>query len=441
MANETQNASPVQSSTEQVPVIPSVTGTTTSQPQLGIEFHKAVGEATKYTVFAIFVLYSIGFIIWHAYLGGYGVSTIAFLQAEYLAAAFCYLFVFSTIAIPPVLLLRGIMRNIKSKGLIGISNWEDDNWLFIGSVWFFLILRVLGVFLPGSIILSERGQYAVACIVIIFALHVILIIIYVGKTGYLRTLWDGKDTLNEKTKAWRSSKIFKFIANQHVIGVYTLCLGLIFLVFNPKINGWFLFSTMFLYSTATYGISSNFFETWKKSSLMTRALVVVLITLILISNIQSFAVSQFGEIPKSAGGGKPETVYIKLSLQNSDVAASMNIPAATNVELLKGFVGPIGVLLRSDKEILFINYADTNSSEYVTNDIVLSITTNLVTLQTTNSADYQTVKHGTRMANQIIATLQTNITYNVSKNILKNPIKLTARQVRSDLVDAIIFTQ
>jgi hypothetical protein len=277
--------------------------------------------------------------------------------------------------------------------------------------------------------------------VIIFALHVILIIIYVGKTGYLRTLWDGKDTLNEKTKAWRSSKIFKFIANQHVIGVYTLCLGLIFLVFNPKINGWFLFSTMFLYSTATYGISSNFFETWKKSSLMTRALVVVLITLILISNIQSFAVSQFGEIPKSAGGGKPETVYIKLSLQNSDVAASMNIPAATNVELLKGFVGPIGVLLRSDKEILFINYADTNSSEYVTNDIVLSITTNLVTLQTTNSADYQTVKHGTRMANQIIATLQTNITYNVSKNILKNPIKLTARQVRSDLVDAIIFTQ
>ena len=139
---------------------PSLSASPSIPNQPAVEFHKNFSEATKYTVFVIFALYSVGFIIWHAYLGRFGVTAITFLQAEYLAAAFCYLFVLATLSIPPILLLRGLKRNISSKGLIGISNWDDDNWIFIGTVWYFLILRVVGVFLPESLVLTPRGQHA-----------------------------------------------------------------------------------------------------------------------------------------------------------------------------------------------------------------------------------------------------------------------------------------
>jgi hypothetical protein len=36
-------------------------------------------------------MYCLGFLIWNFYLGQYGVSSIGFLQTEYLSAAFCYL--------------------------------------------------------------------------------------------------------------------------------------------------------------------------------------------------------------------------------------------------------------------------------------------------------------------------------------------------------------
>ena len=150
----------VQGSAKPQPEAPSVTPVNPVSNQSGFELHKNFSEATKYTVFIIFILYSIGFVIWHSYLGKFGVSAIAFLQAEYLAAAFCYLFVLATLSIPPVLLLRGIKRNIARKGLTGISQWDDDNWIFVGSVWYYLILRVIGVFLPGSLNLTPTGQTA-----------------------------------------------------------------------------------------------------------------------------------------------------------------------------------------------------------------------------------------------------------------------------------------
>ena len=104
---------------EPEPKAPSANTGITPSIQLGSEFHKNFGETTKYTVFVIFLLYSVGFIIWHSSLGKFGVSAIAFLQAEYLAAAFCYLFVLATLSIPPVLLLKGLKRNIVSKGFVG----------------------------------------------------------------------------------------------------------------------------------------------------------------------------------------------------------------------------------------------------------------------------------------------------------------------------------
>jgi len=80
MVNENQNpAAPAQ---EQALTQPSASATATAQDQFATEIRNVIAEATKYTVFAIFVLYSIGFVIWHSYLGLFGISSVNFLQAE-----------------------------------------------------------------------------------------------------------------------------------------------------------------------------------------------------------------------------------------------------------------------------------------------------------------------------------------------------------------------
>src|SRR5258707_2781840 len=121
----TSSGTPSPTPTAQTPQAPtSVTPTassspgppTTRQTRPPIDIQRLFSTATKYTVFAIFALYSIGFIIWHSYLATYGVSSVAFLQAEYLAAAFCYLFVLVALAVPPVLLINAFRQNIRETG-------------------------------------------------------------------------------------------------------------------------------------------------------------------------------------------------------------------------------------------------------------------------------------------------------------------------------------
>jgi ribosomal protein S17E len=440
MTDESKSPSPapVQEPTP-VPLLSPAISTGQQQPDFG--FYKVVGEAAKYSVFAVFVLYSIGFIIWHSYLGSYGVSSVVFLQAEYLAAAFCYLFILATFAVPPVLLTKALFGNIKKKGLYGVAGW-DKNWLFVVSLWFFLSSRITNVFLPGSYNLTNKGQKAEVAFFALMVLHIILFFICAVKAGYWNFFMYGnnwKET--EAARNWKTSMFFRLIVRSEYFGLYTLALLLITLIFNPQIDGGFLFFTIFLYATATIGVSSNFIETWKTSDLIIRALIIVFICITLVSNIQLFAVNQFGKIPKSVGGGKAETAYIKLSPQNSDVAASLNIPTATSAGLPNGFVGPIGVLLRSDKEILFVNYADVYSPDYVTNDLIVSIVTNIISSQITNQIVGKVGKHETNISNQFTVTLKTNVVYNVAKNILKAPAKLTARQIRSDLIESIIFTR
>src|ERR1017187_2501440 len=439
MADEPKSPSPAPAQEQtSAPLLSPAISTGQQQPDFG--FHKFIGEAAKYSVYAVFVLYSIGFIIWHSYLGSYGVSSTVFLQAEYLAAAFCYLFILATIAVPPVLLIEGLKRNVKSQGLRGLTKW-DKSWLLVVSIWFYLSLRVLNIFLPG-LFLTPKGGLAFCILAAFGVLHVILYFICVFKGDFWAVFVHGKNAIEtESVRKWKTSSFYKVIVRSEYIGLYMLALVLIWLVFNPDINGEFLLSTMFLYAAAMFSVSNNLIETWKNSDLIVRSLLIALVCLTLISNMQSFAVNQFGKIPKSVGGGKPETAYIKFSPQNSDIAASLNIPAATSGGLPNGFAGPIGVLFRSDKEVLFVNYADAYSPDYVTNDSVVSIATNITSVQMTNQVVSKVGKQETNISNQITASLKTNVVHNIAKNILKASAKLTARQIRSDLIETIIFTR
>ena len=118
MAEETRNptspatrlgliprAEPSQTATAFPSSIPS-TATPAAQGQASPEFLSFLGDSAKYAAFGVFLLYAIGFLIWHAYLGQFGVSSMEFLQAEYFSVALCYLMLVVTFALPPALLWK-----------------------------------------------------------------------------------------------------------------------------------------------------------------------------------------------------------------------------------------------------------------------------------------------------------------------------------------------
>jgi hypothetical protein len=113
---------------------------------------------------------------------------------------------------------------------------------------------------------------------------------------------------------------------------------------------------------------------------------------------------------------------------------------ATNSPLLNGFFGPVTVLLRSEKEIVFVNPAELNLPLFSTNETLISITTNSVVTAVTSSA--VTTNYGRMVpTNTITQLIYVTNTFNISRAILLNPVRLTAKQLRADLVDALVFAK
>jgi hypothetical protein len=53
-----------------------------------------------------FCIYAAGFVIWHAFLGQYGISTSGNLQVECLSAAACYVVILLCFMLPPALISK-----------------------------------------------------------------------------------------------------------------------------------------------------------------------------------------------------------------------------------------------------------------------------------------------------------------------------------------------
>jgi hypothetical protein len=244
---------------------------------------------------------------------------------------------------------------------------------------------------------------------------------------------------------WPNNQFSQVIGKVEVVGSYFVVVVLVGTLFNPDISKYFIFSTMVLYGSIIFVAGHHIRELLARPNLMFRLLIISLSCLILIDNVQSFALLQFGKLPKRFGGGKPETAYVKFSPQHSGLATALNIPVVTNLALSDGFVGPIAILLRSDKEILFLNLADLNSSLYVTNDVVTSMRTNMVATMTTNLAggivSRRTENLRTKAIAQIEVRLQTNVVVNITRNVRMDVPQITAKQLRTDLVDALIFAK
>jgi hypothetical protein len=418
MENEGQNAPPANAALAKAPnlFVP-------TPPAASGEVHRLLSEAMKYIIVLAFALYCIGFLIWHSYLAKYGVSSVAFLQMEYLSAAFCYLFILITFAVPPLLFIHAVKLNINALGLKRIGQW-DRGLYWVICIWFYLTTRVMNIFLPFAGEITTWSLYSLLSLFGLVTLHLIAATFLAIMGGGLQRFVYG-NTWQETPSArnWKQSNWHKAIVRSEYYSLYMLLFLILTLCFNPSVNGHFLFSSLFLYGSIAAAVGYNHSAQWNLSNVFMRGLIVVIACLVLISNIQIFARSQFDKIPKSVGGGRLEKAYVKFTQQAADIATLLNLQRVTNYSaerLTNGYVGPIAILLRSDKEIIFVDYAELSLSTHLTNVI-----TNYSILLVTNKISVIV----TNLSTNVLVRVTTNTATTYTTNILKNTVKASARQV------------
>jgi hypothetical protein len=379
MTTENQNLAPPVAIQQKMPSVGSLPTSPIPKNQITLELYRFFNETAKLTVFLIFVLYSFGFIIWHSYLATYGVSAIEFLQMEYLSAAFCYLFLAISFSIPPALLFERLLLRLQKA-----ENIESEKVSFLIFLWYLICTRLVGMFFPDpqpSHIPDKYFNYGF----IVMILYAILIF--------------------SCKKKWEGSVWFKIIRSVDVVSVFLIGYIVIFLFLNHEVSKKFLLFSLVLYLAAIFAVGKDVRQVWKNADLLLKVLILGFLSLILISHIQIFGSSQFGKIPKQVGGGMPEKAFITISEKHQDLASFLNITdpiaLATN-----GVMGPIQIIFRSDKELIFVAYKDPAVVESQTN---------------------------------IITVAKTNVTTITVRSKPQTDSQGIAKQIRSDLVDGIIF--
>lgn len=371
-------------------------------------------ESVKYTAFGVFALYSIGFLIWHSYLGCYGVFSFDFFQVEYFSAAICYLIFVAMFALPPVLIFNRWFGKCEPGEAV-----EPIYSIFF--VWYLISQQFVGRFFSGPFnhIASPISVFFIVftCVML---LNVVILFFAMFNLHFQWTVARGWK--------WSPAQIRDFVNKWDLFSVCMVGLLCINIFSIPELNRFFLLVTVFLYPILAYGIGSNVQNLWNKGGAY-KLLIVTFCGLVIIGDIQLFGVSQFGQVSRQMGGGKPEMAYVKFDSQHLALPASLNMPVATNVTGISGFFGPVKILFRTDKQIIFLNPDEVNWPAAVTNDAAVDATTNSIVLITTNQLNQ-------RMTNTIV-----QVSKNVDRSVAGSPAKLAAKQVRGDLIDVIIFTR
>jgi hypothetical protein len=328
----------------------------TKPATISLDWKGVLTEGTKIAFLALFVLYAIGFIIWHSYLANFGVSTVEFLQTEYLAAAICYLFLLIVFALPTVIIIVVVWFREKFQGFTLIA---------LSLLWYYLATQVSYLYFP-----TPRKQIVPFTLVGTFDFNnvVFRIILYIALFHFIVLL-----LLLRLTS--RKNPIYNVLANPNWLGVYFMFIPLISFFEMPGISKTFIFSTIVLYpimamaSTPTFSHNGIYLSRNSGFCVMTgvhptmRILIGALICLMLICNITMFGVRQFGFIPRTVGGGETEVGTILLA--DNDHALAVFLSNKEDRSDAARLIGPVEILLRTDKKIIFLDAVELQRTNLV----------------------------------------------------------------------------
>ncbi len=396
-----------------------------------------LSEAAKFTIFGAFALYALGFLIWHSYLAEYGVASLQFLQTEYLSAAFCYLIIVAMFGVPAGLIYEVWFSNLRNRfAAQRVSVNKSTPTLpaskavyAILSVWTLLILQVGLKMFPSSSIMTSGITSArqfwtrlivwcVTCAGLVVGMHLLKIF------------------LSKKYAKSRYAVIWEHINVNELFGL-VLCIYL--LSKNTTLDASFLLVTIGIYPLVSVHLWSS------EGRPAVRTVVVIGIVMVVVLHAQFFGSTQFGRLSRSWGGGKPERAYVKFSKSYPELGDSLNLSLVENIPSLKGIFGPVSMLLRSDKELVFVNEAELNLPQIGTNFVFVGLSTNTTSTLVTNGVA-PTFTGADKLQTQRLAgtstLLVTNYIHtNVAPVLFVNPARLTAKQVRADAVDVLIYAK
>jgi len=284
-----------------------------------------------------------------------------FLQTEYVSAAFCFIILFISFSVPPLLFFKLLGKNVFAHGISNYHKW-DNAWAQLLFIWYFLLGQVIKVFLPDSSI-SPLGKHFELATLIVFGVHLVVGICAFIIGGYWRKFVNGeKAVLTEKNIKFRNTKFMKAGNVISYWPIYIIILIFITLFFNTRIDKAFCTVTIIYWFIWDYIPGLDVKHSWKTNTdLLSRTIIALGLFLAFIVYIQLFAVNQFSQIPQVVGGGKPEVTFLNISGGHHEAVQSMGIPALSSNGNDTNRFGPVSILLRTDNFLLVLNNHDTTS--------------------------------------------------------------------------------
>jgi hypothetical protein len=110
-----------------------------------------LSQAGQCAVFAVFGLYLIGFLIWHAYLDTFSVSSLEFLKVEYFSAALCYILFTVSISFAPALLFDRLYAKFHPlQATTSAPSMTTEAINLVAFVWYWIYLMLPSLLFPRS---------------------------------------------------------------------------------------------------------------------------------------------------------------------------------------------------------------------------------------------------------------------------------------------------
>jgi hypothetical protein len=306
-----------------------------------------IAEVPKFTFAAVFVLYTFGYVIWNAHLARYGVSPPGLWKIEFFSASLCFFAIVLSISLPFALMWSRILGD------------RPTDFLRAGSVALypllllsaFLISQVNTVFFPGTIETMSSVWF--------LALSAISILHLFASASIWRLGWRGK---------WVS-----ILCHRMWIPGYLIGLNAISLFRSERVNAFFLFITLFLYVMATSFNGILLEDQWRSFSsplkvvaLLCAGFVMIGHALPLLLGIPPFQATNTFSYAASPQSTNSTGTLVTNYARPTNFNAAPNSPKAdtkTNAGTLGSvqFWGPVSVLMRTDREIVFYVEAGSNS--------------------------------------------------------------------------------
>lgn len=396
MGEETGNKSEM----PQLP-LPQPAVTPEQEPQ-SLGLFKSFSNIAKFTVFIAFAFYTLGFIIWQSYLGNYGLSSISFLQTEYVSAAFCYSIIFTAFSLPLMFILAHTVMIFTKVEQGMLKRFTVSDTMVAGYLVFGLLIVI---FIPGLPEAKVFAHFPLNHIIFMTAAFLLLGII-----------------LNKIRPAEKRSPLKLGFYNAAVMDTYLIVIGLIVMFSESEVSKTFIIYSLVVAVLIRF---ASFKDLHKNIPYSHKICLSFALLLLLLGNIQYFGKYQFQYIPKQVGGGRPEMAYLKFSSLHKELPDSLGLQPAVGLINAKDVYGPVAILLRSENEIIFLNSERSDYTD-VTN-AVRTTKTNLVLQMTPNNAGL--------LVTNLVSDITTNVIYRVSRY----PAPQIAEQVQANLVDAMIF--